>query len=138
MNPALLVFLGLGAYFYMKKANVANQLQYFPNKATIESGKLFFYLEVLNPTMTPLTINNIFLSFYSGVTFLGRTQVTTPVTITKNGSTILRLPIKVSGAGIVALIGDWIKGTAPTSLKIDGTVTGEGVQVKIQQDVPLV
>lgn len=88
--------------------------------------------------MTPLTINNIFLSFYSGVTFLGRTQVTTPVTITKNGSTILRLPIKVSGAGIVALIGDWIKGTAPTSLKIDGTVTGEGVQVKIQQDVPLV
>lgn len=140
MNPFLFTFLGAVAFYYFQKARTANQLQFFPQKANIEGGKFYFYLEVLNPTMTPLTVNNIFLSFYyttaAGQTFLGRTQITQPVTITKNGSTVLRLPITVAPGALITAIAAALQGKL-SSMKISGTVTAEAVQMQVDETIPV-
>lgn len=136
MNPILaLLLLGGGLYAY-SKYKAGKGLQFYPSGLRFENKTLYFVLDVTNPSFTDLQLNSLFAQVFDKETEVGRTHITTPVTIKKNGTTSISLPIKFNIASAIFTTYKIIKGEI-TSLKVKGTFNSEGVNVPFEEDLPI-
>jgi LEA14-like dessication related protein len=145
MSRAIKIIFGTGAtllgIYLLRKYSASKKLEYYPAgiKTTgkkISDFKIIFEMEVVNPSYTPLTINNIFLNIYDKGTQLGRINVTTPQEIPANSSTILSLPITMNYGAIIYFLYEVIA-KGKKSVKIAGTINSEGIAVPLNIDIPI-
>lgn len=135
MNP-LLIFGAIAAVFYYRKYAAAGKLQFLPKSAKISQGKLYFVLDVVNPTQTQLVMNNLFVSFYDGKNYLGRAEITTKITIGPSQTTTLNIPIQLNGGGLVYFAANILTGKS-NSLTYSGTINSEGIDVPINDTIKI-
>lgn len=136
MNPVLLIALLGGALYFGRKIAAGKKLQFYPSGFRWENKKLFFVLEVVNPSLTELKINNVFAQVYNGTTEVGRTLLSEPIVIIANGSTKISLPIKLNAINAITT-GIQIANGTVTELTVNGTANSEGINVPFQQLLPL-
>ena len=139
----LLGLLMAAGFVVARKVVTATKLKFYPKNVKLTGSgiteqKLWLIAEVVNPTFTQLTINNIFLTIYANDKLIGRVEYNTQITIGKNGTTALNLPIKLNLAAITYITGEFLlKGIKP-KFKIVGTVNSGGASIPIETELDLV
>ena len=142
MRGILLGLLAATGIVIGRKILTASKLKFYPKNVKLTGSgitdqKLYLTVEVVNPTFTQLTVNNIFLTIYSNDKLIGRVEYNTPIVIAKNGSTLLNIPIKLNLGGLTYLTAEYfIKGIKP-KFKVVGSVNSGGASVPIEETVDL-
>lgn len=132
-----LALLAAGLY-YFKGSQTAEKLEYFPKKFHWDKTqkKLFFLMDVLNPTNNKLKVDSVFAGVMAGETKIGSIEMGTPVVLEKNQRTEVRLPVKPVGLGIVKAIADALKGKKQ-DLSVVGVVHALNIDTPINEVIPL-
>jgi LEA14-like dessication related protein len=143
MNKGLIAVGIAFVLFAGKKAFASSKLKFYPKGIKLTGSglvnqKLFLVAEVVNPTFTQLTVNNVFLTVYEGSTLIGRVEYNTPIVIGGNGSTILNIPLIPSYGAITYLAYELIaKGKQP-KFTITGSINSMGVMIPIEYKLDLI
>ena len=132
------------AYLVRKKVHTAEKLKFLPQGVKITGKfpnyKVFFLLDITNPTDEPLNVDNIFADISVSGSVLGKVQRTKPFQIKPSRTTAVSLPVIISTGNIPALIkivAGIIKGTKNIVTKVTGMINAEGVETEINQTYKL-
>lgn len=136
MNPVLALLLIGGGIYAFSKYKAGKGLQFYPSGFRFEAKKLYFVIEIVNPSFTQLKMNNLFAQVVDGDQEIGRTMVSDPVEIKPNGSTTIALPIKLNALGTFTTIVKLIRGEL-TSLTVKGTTNSEGISIPFEETLPV-
>jgi len=134
MNPFLILIAALAGYTLLK-GSTASKLQYFPKSFSLKDKKLIFSLDAVNPTTTPLQINNVFGVVYNGSVMIGRVEYINKIFL-KTGTTILNFPVIAFAGGLTQMAIDIASGKK-IDLHIIGTVNAEGITYPINEKLSL-
>lgn len=140
MNRALVVVLAAGGIYALtaiKKGVGASKLEFYPDSVdfsdvTLTNWTFRVRIEVVNPTKTKQNINAIFGTVYAGSRKVARIQQTVPIEISKQASSFIEIPVKLTSDGAGYLLAKIIQGDLP-SLMVQGTVDTMGVQIPFEQ-----
>lgn len=140
MRPIVTIALIAGGYYALtalNKARGAGKLEFYPYSVdfsglTLTNWTFTVQIEVLNPSKVKQNINAIFGSVYAGSRQVARIQQTTPQTISKQGTTIINVPVKLTADGAGYLLAQLAKANIP-SITVKGTVDTMGIQVPFEQ-----
>lgn len=145
MNKGAKVVLTIGGIsvgvYLLNKLSTANKLEIYSKKISLKGKKvsdlqLIYTMEVVNPSYSPLKINNVFLNIYDRKTQLGRIIVTTPIVIPPNATTDINLPVKLNVGSALYFIYEVIaKGVRKINLV--GSINTEGLTLPINQNIDL-
>lgn len=142
MSKLLMGLLLAAGFITARKVVTATKLKFYPKGVKLTGSglteqKLWLIAEVVNPTFTQLTINNMFFTVQSGDKILGRIEYNTPLVIGKNGTTVVNIPIKLNLGGLAWLTTEYLlKGTKP-EFKIVGSLNSGGASIPIETNLSL-
>ena len=138
MNPIVLIGLFLATRLG-KTVKTVQRLELYPKDVLFDksSKKLFFDIEVLNPTKNSLTVQSLYAGIYVGGKKLGNVERNKPITIQPTSRTLVRLPIKPNLFATASLIAQILLGVMPKKASIKGTVRALGVDTTFAKTVPI-
>lgn len=137
MGRVIFTIFGVGVGIYLlSKLKAGGKLEFYPKKI-FTTGKLlqlkiFYQMEIVNSSSTPMKIDNMFLNVYDRNNQLGRIIVTTPIIIPPSSVTDFNFPIKLNGGAVVYFLYEVIaKGI--NKINLVGSLSTEGVTVPISK-----
>lgn len=137
-----LIYTGLvgvaivGAFMLLKKGVSATRMQWYGAGFKIQNKKLYYRVDIINPSGTPFTINNVFLNFYRDNYLIGKIFFNTTTTIPANQQVTVSLPIDILPVGVALLIKDLLQDVkASFKIRVSGGVKVDGVNVPIDEKI---
>ena len=128
----------IGGLYLIKKGAAGSRIQWYSKKFKISGGKLFYFVDIINPSNSGITLNNIFLNFYKDNYLLGRVFFNTVTTIPANSQVTISIPVTVAPVGIALLIKDLITNIkGPIKIRITGGVKAENVNIPIDEKMTI-
>lgn len=146
MNPILLLGAALLATKFAGQGSAAKQLQFSPNGVGIKDGKLTVSMNVTNPAGTSINVDEAFLQIFIDDTAIGNINIVKGkgFTITKRGTTLVSLPIKLNAVGTIKFAAAEVRkfkasksSAIPEKVTIKGNIVSMGVPFPINETVPL-
>ena len=105
-------------------------LEYYPKNVYLKKvggkQKLFFSMEIVNPSQKVISIDNFFLGVYSKGKQIGRVIRTEKLDIKPFSTSILIFPITINVGASIYFLYDAVKNKI-TTVDIDGNITSNGV-----------
>lgn len=136
MDPILLLAAGALALPLIKKGTAASQLQFTPKNIlwSKTDKKLYFYIDILNPSKTELKVNAVFLTVFANDKKIGTIERNTPITIGGNKHTELKMTVHLSPVGTTIFIVDAVinKGKK-IEIKVLGNIQSMGLQIPVNE-----
>ena len=143
MKGILLFMAAATGLYFLTRGRTLQKLEFYPKNVKFDASKLvdtkaFFLVDIVNPTGTPVIINNVFANILINETIqLGRIEYVAKTIIKKTGTTTVGFPIKLFPYGIGATLALIIQGK-PMICKITGFFNTSGVDVPFENIVPLI
>lgn len=128
--------LGLAGLWYFRKSKAANVLQFFPAGLEISKGKVYFVMEIVNPTKEELTFDNVFATIGYENLKIGRIEYVERTTIRPQGTTVVKFLIKVVFLDLGTFLAKVYKGEVKT-VQVFGTINSMGFNVPFKAEIPI-
>lgn len=148
MKKGFIIFLIVGVIllWVLNKVNTARQIEFtigVPKQFQLTGSSLSFDLPMLaqNISSGSIRVNSADFDVISAGKFLGKALITSPTTITPNGTTTLPVRVTIGYLDLLAaatsIFNLFKSGTV--GITIDGLVYAEGFQVPVKQsiDIPI-
>lgn len=139
-----LIYTGLvgvavvGALMLLKKGVSATRMQWYGSGFKIQNKKLYYKVDIINPSNTAFTINNVFLNFYRDNYLIGKIFFNTVTSIPPNQQVSVSLPVDILPVGVALLIADLLKDAYKTfKIRVSGGVKVDGVNVPIEERIKI-
>jgi len=136
MDP---IILGIAAYLLTlgKGKKTADRLEYFPKNVEMLSGKLYFVMDILNPTKNPLKVDSFFGGAFVDDKRVGSIERGTPFIAAPNTRTQVKFPIKLDPLSAASLLLSIIQGKFKKQFKIAGIARALGLDNPVSKEVNL-
>jgi LEA14-like dessication related protein len=136
----VLAIVAVIALYILNKVQTAKQLEFsvgIPRNVRVSAGNVLFDLPLnaQNVTQGSVRIKAVDMDVYSAGKYLGKALMTTPTTIVPASTTTLVVNVQLAIYDVVTALGSVINllGQGKVSLKLDGLVYAEGVQLPVAQ-----
>lgn len=136
----VLAIVAVIALYILNKVQTAKQLEFsvgIPRNVRVSGGNILFDLPLnaQNVTQGSVRIKAVDMDVYSAGKFLGKALMTAPTTIVPASTTTLVVNVQLAIYDVVSALGSVINllGQGKVSLKLDGLVYAEGVQLPVAQ-----
>ena len=133
---ALIVAAVGAALYYGTKLIPAARVKFYGKGVELKNGKLSYKVELINPSKKQVSLSQILLDFYANDYYIGKVYFNQPVILPPNQLTNISLPVTASIIGLSRIALD-IANKKNISIRISGTITTQGVNVPINETLPL-
>jgi LEA14-like dessication related protein len=125
----------LGGLWLIRKAAGGSRIDWFTKGVKIKNGKLYYLVDIINPSNSTVTVNNIYLNFYYKTTPIGRIFYNEPLVIPANQTVTASILVKFS-YGLIYLIKDLITNLrTPLNIRMSGGIKAEKINIPIDDNI---
>lgn len=128
----------IGLLTLFRKGATLTRIKWYGKSFKLTGGKLYYKVEVINPSSGSITLNNIFLDFYVANFLIGKIFFNTTTNIPSNSKVDLNLPIDIATGGIALLIADITKNLYEgVSIRVTGSVKADNIAIPVDEKIAL-
>jgi len=130
-----------GLFYFLSKGKAAQKLKVylkdisFGKSSGFRIPPMFARFRIVNPTNTPLQVDNIVGDIYFNKSMLASIQNLQPVTIPANSEIIYPIKIEASGLSIIQTAYNFIKNKEKVNISFEGSVNASGVVFPVKQTI---
>ena len=123
---------------FTKAKATADRLEYFPTNLEIIKGKLFFKMDILNPTNTLLKIDSFFGGVYANDKKIGSIEHAGAIPLKAKARTKVQFRVKLGLIDSIKFFLEAAKGKfKATKFKVAGVARALGVDNPVSHDLTL-